>query len=79
MRKNIIHTKAATYRMKRDANIYDAPNGKKIDEWSKGRSFTSTQQAEGFIRITGYFENKQWKKAQKSLWVDIRDAYKREK
>jgi hypothetical protein len=78
MRTKIIHTKASAYRLKKNAPIYDAVNGKKIDEWEKGTSFTSNQKTKKFIKITGYFKNKQWVKAQKPLWIHIDDAFKRD-
>jgi len=78
MRKKIFHTKASTYRTTTKAFIYNDINGKKIDEWEKGISFTSNQKSENFIKITGYFENKVWVKAKKSLWIKSDDAYQRD-
>ncbi|WP_457749613.1 hypothetical protein [Sulfurimonas sp.] len=79
MRIKVIHTKASAFRLKKDAPIYNAINGKKIDEWEKGTSFTSNQKTEKFIKITGYFKNKQWVKAEKPLWIRSDDALKRDK
>ena len=78
MRKKIMYTKANTYRTNKKAFIYNDIYGKKIDEWDKGTSFTSNQKSEKFIKITGYFENKVWVKAQKPLWIKSDDAYKRD-
>ncbi len=78
MRTKIIYTKANTYRLKRNAFIYNAVNGKKIDEWEKGTSFTSNQKTDKFIKITGYFRNKQWMKVENLLWIHSNDAFKRD-
>ena len=78
MRTKIVHTKASAYRLNKNAFIYNDVNGKKIDEWEKGTSFTSNQRTDKFIKITGYFKNKQWVKAKKSLWIHVNDAFKRD-
>lgn len=78
MRTKIIHTKASTYRLNKNAPIYNDIYGKKIGEWEKGTSFTSHIKSEKFIKITGYFVNKQWTKAEKPLWIDIDDAFRRD-
>jgi len=78
MRDKAIYKKAATYRLKENASIYDSVDGEKIGEWTKGTSFTSTQRTQRFILITGYFENRQWRKAHRSLWVRVEDAFKRD-
>ncbi|ADN09317.1 hypothetical protein [Sulfurimonas autotrophica] len=78
MRTKIIHTNASAYRLNKNAPIYNDINGMKIDEWEKGTSFTSNQKTDKFIKITGYFKNRQWVKAEKPLWIDINDAFKRD-
>lgn len=79
MRMKIIHTKPSAFRLNKNASIYDGVNGVKIDEWEKGTSFTSNQRSDKFIKITGFFKNRQWVKAEKSLWVKVEDALKRDK
>lgn len=68
---------ANTYRLKNESSIYDAISGKKIDTWEKETSFTSSVQKNSWIKITGYFVDKQWQKSQKELWVKKADAFKR--
>jgi chromosome segregation ATPase len=69
-----------TYRLKHESKIFDAINGKVIDTWEDQRSFTSSNQKEQWIQITGYFVNRQWRPARKeSLWVKAEDAFLRSK
>ncbi|MCW8895067.1 MAG: hypothetical protein OQK48_06905 [Sulfurimonas sp.] len=61
--------KARPFRLKIDSDIYDSIDGNKIDEWSKGTSFTSNEKTDAWVKITGYFVNKKWKKSQKDMWI----------
>lgn len=61
--------KARPFRLKIDSDIYDAVDGNKIDEWSKGTSFTSNEKTDSWVKITGYFVNKKWKKSTKDMWI----------
>lgn len=76
-RNEIITFKASAFRLKTDSVIYDAANGKKIDLWEKGTSFTSNSMIDGWIKISGYFVKRKWKKAQKELWVKSAQTIKR--
>ncbi|QOP41181.1 hypothetical protein [Sulfurimonas marina] len=71
-------TKATTYRLKQDSAIYSDINGKKIGKWEKLTSFTSTLAVEGWVKISGYFVDKKWQKAKKSMWVKAANALKRD-
>ncbi|EDZ62541.1 hypothetical protein SMGD1_2804 [Sulfurimonas gotlandica GD1] len=62
-------TKANTFRLNDDSQIYDSPNGKKIDSWTMNTSFTSNRKTKNWVKITGYFTDKKWKKAQQEMWV----------
>jgi len=79
MRTEIMNTNASAFRLKKNAAIYNDIDGVKVDEWEKGTSFTSNKKTDKFIKITGYFKNRQWVKAEKSLWVRVDDALKRDK
>ncbi len=70
-------TKPKTFRTLREAYIYDAPKGKVVAKWEKGRSFTSYMDAGEWVKITGYFINKKWTPAQKELWIKRADAFER--
>jgi regulator of replication initiation timing len=61
--------KASTFHLIEDAKIYDAPNGDEIDFWTIDTSFTSTKKTTNWIKVTGYFVNKQWTKAEKEMWI----------
>jgi len=74
MKHTYRYIKALSFRLKRDANIYSTIRGIKLFKWEKGTSFTSNVRSDGWIKITGYFVNKIWKKSQKDLWVDMKDT-----
>ena len=79
MRINIVYTNPGVFRLNKDAPIYNGINGAKIDKWEEGTSFTSNRRSSKFIKITGFFINRQWVKAKKSLWVKVEDVLKRDK
>ncbi len=72
-------TIAYAYRVKIEANIYDAIDGKKIDVWEKLTSFTSNQRKEKWIKITGYFIDKVWRPSSKDMWVKSADTVVRDR
>ena len=69
--------KASAFRINKNAVIYDKVNGKKLYEWEKGTSFTSSIKTQNWIKITGYFIDKAWVRSSKELWLKISDATKR--
>ncbi len=70
-----VWAEARAYRLLRDADIYDAPSGKVVQRWEAQRSFTSMQGQKGWVRITGYFVDKQWRPSrEESLWVRAEDT-----
>ncbi len=70
-----IKIKPTTYRLNKDAYIYDGVNGKKIDKWEKRTSFTTYIITDNdWIKITGYFVNRKWQKAKRDLWVKKEDT-----
>jgi len=66
-----------TYRLSRDAAIYNAIDGEKIEEWETQSSFTSSFRSKDWIKITGYFRDRVWHKSQRELWVRAKDAKQR--
>lgn len=70
--------KAGTYRLKVESEIYDEIDGKVVETWEASTSFTSNIVQGDWIKITGYFVDRQWQKAQKPLWVKARNALKRD-
>ena len=71
-------TRPKTFRTLNEADIYDKPGGKKIDRWEKGRSFTSYMDAGEWVKITGYFIDRKWTKANRDLWIKRSDAFERD-
>lgn len=69
----------AAYRMKSDATIYDAPEGKPLFTWEAQRSFTSGMKSGEWVRITGYFVNRKWQatRENENLWVRESDVIRR--
>lgn len=67
----------SAYRMASDAPIYNAPNGRVVDTWEARRSFTSGTAANGWVKITGYFVNRVWQRADQELWVKESDVIRR--
>lgn len=75
--KQIISEKASSYRMKNESVVYESINGKVVAVWENKTSFTSNITQGSWIKITGYFVNKKWKRATKTLWVKSKDTIKR--
>jgi len=61
--------KAKSFHLKQDTKIYDSIDGKQIDVWERGRSFTSNKMSQNWIKITGYFVNRKWTKAKSDMWI----------
>ena len=75
--ESIEYFKARAFRLNTDADIYDAINGKTIDNWENKTSFTSNQRTATWIKITGYFVDKVWRKSDLEMWVKATHATKR--
>lgn len=72
-----IDTTAHTYRLQKESQIFDAPEGKAIDLWEAKTSFTSNYRDGKWIKVTGYFIERVWHKAAKELWVRAEDTKQR--
>ena len=75
--EKLVRFKATSYHLKFDSIIYDGIDGKMITKWVKTTSFTSSVKTQSWIKITGYFVNKQWKAAKKDMWVKIKQVQKK--
>jgi len=75
--KQVKTKKASAYRLKKESVIYDAIEGKTVEVWEKKRSFTSNISQGQWVKITGYFVDKKWKKAKNSLWIKAENTIKR--
>jgi len=69
--------KASAFRLNKNAVVYDKVNGKKLYEWEKGTSFTSSIKTQNWVKITGYFVDRVWMPSSKELWVKSLDVIKR--
>lgn len=77
LKEKVLITKASTYRLKSDSDIYDSPNGKRIKIWTENTSFTSNKKTINWVKITGFFVDKKWKKAKKDMWIKNSQIIKR--
>jgi len=75
--ESIKFIKPATFRLKSDAFIYDKINGLQIGKWRENRTFTTNIKSENWVKITGYFVGRKWKKAQKDIWIKSTKVFKR--
>ncbi len=69
--------RAGAFRLKVDSIIYDAPRGKKIAQWEKNTSFTSNKKTEKWVKITGYFVDRKWRKSKKNMWIKLENTFQR--
>lgn len=69
--------KASAFRLNKNAVIYNGINGKELEEWSEGTSFTSSVKTQNWVKVTGYFVNKVWMRSSKEIWVKLSDVIKR--
>lgn len=82
LRKEFLDTKerdttAYTYRLQKESSIFDAIDGEVIEQWESQTSFTSSLRVGDWIKITGYFTDRVWHKAQRELWVKADNAKQR--
>jgi len=66
---DVLDFKTGTYRLNKESQIYDAIDGNVLFVWEDRSSFTTTKVTQEWIKITGYFIDKKWTKAEKNLWV----------
>jgi len=81
-KKKVVLTKkepqtSAVYRIKGESAIYDKPQGSTIEIWEDTRSFTSNISHNNWVKITGFFVNKKWRKAKLEMWVEKENTLKR--
>lgn len=71
-------TAPSVYRLKSESDIYKSVDGDVVDRWEEERSFTSNRRYKNWIKITGYFVDQKWRKAEKELWILEKDVFKRD-
>jgi len=73
-------SKAKTYRVNKNASIYDKIDGKVVDTFEPKTSFTSNVKKGEWIQITGQFIDSQWTSVKcKTLWIKTEDTISHEK
>lgn len=77
-KNSIINFKASAFFLNKSSIIYDAIDGKEIDKWESGTSFTSNKKTKEWIEIGGYFVDKKWRKAKKEMWVKLANTSKKD-
>jgi len=75
--ESIKFIKPVTFRLKNTSIIYNKIDGIKVLQWSKNRTFTSNIKSENWVKITGYFVGRKWKKAQKDMWIKSSQVFRR--
>ena len=73
----LVRFKATSYHLKYDSIIYNAIDGKMMTKWVATTSFTSSVKTQNWIKVTGYFVNKQWRSAKKDMWIEIKQVEKK--
>lgn len=68
---------AAAFRLLDDSDIYDSINGNIVTKWKKKTSFTSNRKIKNWVKVTGYFVERKWKKSKKELWIQSTNVVKR--
>ncbi|WP_455756146.1 hypothetical protein [Sulfurimonas sp.] len=71
------HTKAFAFRVTTKSDIYDSIDGKVVKTWEEKTSFTSNVIHEKWVKITGYFIDAKWVKAEEELWIKKINTIKR--
>jgi hypothetical protein len=73
----IKYFKPSSFRLNKNAAIYNARDGVIIENWEDKTSLTSNQRTKNWIKITGYFVDMVWRKAEREMWLQANDATKR--
>lgn len=71
-------TAPSAYRLKYESDIFESVDGVVVDRWEEERSFTSNRKYKNWVKITGYFVDQRWRKAEKDLWILEENVLKRD-
>ncbi len=72
-----VHKKGSAYRLKEESPVYSDPRGGIVEIWEAKTSFTSNVTWGEWIKITGYFVDQKWIKADRPLWIKESRTLKR--
>jgi predicted RND superfamily exporter protein len=75
--EKIVFIKPSTFRLNSNTAVYNEIDGVKIYQWKKDRTFTSNIRSKNWIKVTGYFVDKKWQKANAQMWIKASQVYKR--
>ncbi|MDY0116849.1 MAG: hypothetical protein RBR59_04630 [Sulfurimonadaceae bacterium] len=67
----------STFRLIKESSVFNGIDGKIVEAWEEGTSFTSNQRYKKWIKITGYFKDKKWLRSKKELWILEENVVKR--
>ncbi|MEA1982253.1 MAG: hypothetical protein U9N39_01810 [Campylobacterota bacterium] len=73
----VVYFKPSSFRLNKEAKIYDGIDANVISTWEELTSFTSNQGTADWIKITGYFVDKVWRPSKRDMWIKQSDAKKR--
>ncbi|MDO6719231.1 L,D-transpeptidase [Psychrosphaera sp. 1_MG-2023] len=65
---------AKTFITKAEIDVFDLPNGVIIESWPDRTLFTSSEQDEEWIEVTGHFPEGEWQPLEPHLYVSIKAA-----
>jgi len=65
---------AKTYQVVSDVFVFDSKDGERVDTWQTGTLFTSNDEDDLWIRVTGTFPNKKWRTVDSPLFIERTDA-----
>ncbi|MCD6260105.1 MAG: hypothetical protein J7J31_10955 [Helicobacteraceae bacterium] len=71
-------TEPSVYRLKYESDIFESVDGVVVDRWEEERSFTSNRKYKNWVKITGYFVDQKWRKAERDLWIVEENILKRD-
>ena len=67
--KKITKFKPSVFITKKSALLHETPNGKAYMNFPKNYKFTAYEKVGEWIRVSGHFPNKKWRKMKQNAWL----------
>jgi len=67
--QKVIKFKPSLFITKTIALLYDTPNGKSYIKFPPNYKFTAYEKMGGWIRVSGHFPAKKWRKMKQNAWI----------